>query len=602
MNIKMARSLYLLMISIFCVFSFSPPVFAKTNDEANIKAKNEVVYANLTAQGETENVYVVNSFDVIKAGKLIDYGSYEAVKNLTNVTPIEQQGDKVVTEVEAGTFYYQGDLSSAELPWKIEITYYLNGEEIAPEALQGQSGKVEIRIDISENKQSNPSFFANYMLQVTLPFAKERFTNITAEDATFTNVGKEQQVTFTTLPNEASTFSVSADVNDFAFSGIQIAGVPFTFMFDEFDFSEMDEEMASLSDAIRTLHEGVGDLHAGVGDLNTGTQKLRQGSHEFHQGIRTVATSAQQLVAGSAEVNRALQAIDNELENNSPDVDWSDLTELEAGIRQLITALENLRNGLQTFQAGYREAWQYLDEALAAMPETVISEAKWAELYQKGVDPQLINDLAKMYEASLKAKGTYQQTREVFASVPLLLTETENGITQMVHHIAAMNRELQVSLQALDASEDLEQLMAGLRQLSKEYRTFHNGLVAYTDGVSQLASAYGELDRGVQELTGGTRELATGTGQLYDGTLTLYDETKNMPEQVRKRIDKLLEQYDTSDFTPESFVAKENQHVELVQFVLQTEAIEAAQEEVLEEPKKETKGFWQLLKDLFTFN
>ena len=73
----------------------SLPAFAAAST-----AKEEVIYANLTASGEVTGVYAVNSFAVQAGDTVTDHGSYTAVRNMTTSDAVSQSGDTVtVTQV-----------------------------------------------------------------------------------------------------------------------------------------------------------------------------------------------------------------------------------------------------------------------------------------------------------------------------------------------------------------------------------------------------------------------------------------------------------------------------------------------------------------------
>ena len=69
------------------------------NINGELLSKDEVVYATLNANGELNEIYVVNTLDVTKAGTIIDYGTYSSLKNLTDLSELEQ-GDQQV-QIEA---------------------------------------------------------------------------------------------------------------------------------------------------------------------------------------------------------------------------------------------------------------------------------------------------------------------------------------------------------------------------------------------------------------------------------------------------------------------------------------------------------------------
>lgn len=100
--------------------------------------KEEVVYAMLDASGDVNGVYVVNSFS---GGDIVDYGNYTNVRNLTTDDAIAQDGDEVTFHTDADKVYYQGDLKTTDIPWKIAIHYYMDGKEYSPEEIAGMSGR-----------------------------------------------------------------------------------------------------------------------------------------------------------------------------------------------------------------------------------------------------------------------------------------------------------------------------------------------------------------------------------------------------------------------------------------------------------------------------
>ena len=110
--------------------------------------KEEVVYVMTDAEGNVESVNVVNIFG---KGEVTDYGDYSSVKMLTSTEPITQDGDKITFSTQKEKVYYQGTLENAQIPWKIDINYKLDGREVSPEELAGQSGALEIHVLSPEN-------------------------------------------------------------------------------------------------------------------------------------------------------------------------------------------------------------------------------------------------------------------------------------------------------------------------------------------------------------------------------------------------------------------------------------------------------------------
>ena len=148
----------------------SLPAFAAAS-----AAKEEVIYANLTASGAVTGVYAVNSFSVQAGDTVADHGSYTAVRNMTTSDAVEQSGDTVTVHVtEDGKLYYEGTMDAATaLPWVVKLTYTLDGAEISPDELGGKSGALSIRLQVSRNPDCTGSFFDDYALQVTMSLDTE---------------------------------------------------------------------------------------------------------------------------------------------------------------------------------------------------------------------------------------------------------------------------------------------------------------------------------------------------------------------------------------------------------------------------------------------
>ncbi|WP_245805759.1 YhgE/Pip domain-containing protein [Bacillus alkalicellulosilyticus] len=560
--------------------------------------KDEVVYANLSSDGDLNEIYVVNILDVRRAGTIIDYGDYESVRNLTSLTEIKQDDDQVLIDAPEGQFYYQGNLQSQQLPWNIDVSYFLNNQAIDADALIGQNGQFKAEIKTSANDQSDPLFYENYILQISFILDGETFTDIEAPDATMANVGKNRQVTFTVMPEQDGNFFVSADVIDFEMEGIEIAAVPSSMAIDAPDIDDMTDDMNTLNDAIQQLHDGVKELETGVSSLNNGMSELRNGSSQYLAGMNDVNDGSAQLISASQKINEALATISRSFESGDS-IDLSLLQALPDGLTELSSGLTETASGLNVLQQNYAQAFAALDSAMNSIPQHAISEDTIQELYVSGANPDTVDKLVQTYTAALQAKGTYNAVRDGLAAVDSTLVTIGGSVQEMGTALSSIAGELRTSLQSMDAMDSLAQLEEGLQQLSANYGDFHKGLSDYTSGISQLARSYHDIHSGIVEIADGTSELISGVGELRDGTGELADATNDLPEQMQEEIDKMISEFDKSDFDPISFVSPNNTKINNVQFVIKTDSITKPEEETTEEVEEQPKGFWEKLRDLF---
>jgi putative membrane protein len=141
-------------------------------------------------------------------------------------------------------------------------------------------------------------------------------------------------------------------------------------------------------------------------------------------------------------------------------------------------------------------------------------------------------------------------------------------------------------------NSSLAQISDGLSTLSEQGKTLADGSAELSSGASTLAAS-------TSSLASGTSALASGAQSLAQGTAQLSEESKGIPTKVQAEIDSLMASYDKSSFTPTSFVDSRNTGVNLVQFVMTTEAISVPEVEV-EEPQTEDETFLSRFLALFS--
>src|SRR5699024_12042182 len=106
------------------------------------------------------------------------------------------------TEVDKRKMSYERKVDNVDIPWDITLTNRLDRQKIKPKELIGKDGKVEIDIDVQQNKKANKEFFENYLLQIEVSFDADTTEDIEADDAVIANAGKDELVTFTSMPEE----------------------------------------------------------------------------------------------------------------------------------------------------------------------------------------------------------------------------------------------------------------------------------------------------------------------------------------------------------------------------------------------------------------
>ena len=573
-----------------------------TQKNASVESKNEVVYATLGANGSVSSVYVVNQFQLAQAGSVTDYGHYTDVTNLTNTEPVTQQGDTVTFTSDTGNFYYQGDLAGTELPWRVGISYYLDGNEITPDALAGQSGQLEIHITTRQNENVNAAFYENYMLQIALTLDNDTCDTIIAPDATIAIAGKNTAVNFTVMPEKDADVTLSAAVTDFTMDGIQVSGVPVSLHMDLSETDDMISDFEKLADAITTLNDGTGDLADGVADMKEGTDQLADGSADIRDGLSELGENSGKFTKASKQIKKALSTVASTLNDSlSNGINLDDMQQLPAGLTQLANGLTGISEALTQLQTGFATAYTSLDTAIQGIPDVEITEDEINTLYAN-TDPsqhQQLDKLVASYTAARTVQSTYGQIKGAFDAVNTNIPALTTSIDAMADTLNTMSQNMADTLSHMDILDQLTKLTDGLSELAENYGNFHEGLEKYMDGIGTLSEKYPEFHDGVTALNDGVGDLYDGVVKLHDGTCELRDETADMPDEMQSKIDEYAAEYSGDDFQPVSFVSGQNTNIGLVQFVLKCDGVSAPDETVAAPVDETSETLWDRITALF---
>ena len=572
-------------------------------NEGSISAKDEVIYAILENSGSPESVYAVNQFEVSRAGTIVDWGAYDSVQNLTNTQPVTLEGDKVTFAADTGKFYYQGNMDSADLPWRFDLSYYLDGKAIQPQDLAGKSGEIEIKISTRQNEKVDPTFYENYMIQITVSLDADKCSNIDAPNATIADAGENKAVVYTVFPKKDADFSLRATVEDFTMQGIQISAVPYSMDVEFPDTEEQFADLEELPDAVAKLNDGVGELADGAQELENGASELTGGSASIQNALNTLSGNSTTLVDSSAQINTALAGISDSLNDGSLDnIDLTALSQLPDALTQLSSGLGNVSGGMTDLKNAFVPAYSALDTAIQGIPDGTLTQDEINALAP--TDPNLAEAFGKLtasYTAAQTVKGTYAQVKGAFDAVGTTMDTLSGSLGTVKESVDSMATEIGTALSNMDGLDGLGELASGLAELSANYGTFHAGLTQYMNGVKTLAGNYSSFHSGIASFENGVDSFGSGIDELHAGTNEFEEETADLPDQMQKEIDNMKEEFLPSEFDPVSFTSAKNTDTDYVQFVIKTSGIEKPEEssetDGAETQQEET--FWDRLAALF---
>lgn len=277
-------------------------------------------------------------------------------------------------------------------------------------------------------------------------------------------------------------------------------------------------------------------------------------------------------------------------------LDMPDSSALVSQFDELIAGTEKLKRGAGELEAGtstFSDGVKKLDEGAAQLKDGSGELSSGVAAYVAGV-ACLNQGLTQAAEGSTSFAAKLQELADASARVLQSLAQSQSQIQSLVAQIQASSlsdAEKAALLQQIEGMSsqlaDLKHYAEGVEQLSSGYAQIDGSIAQLSSGLAELSAkgdeliaGSSELEAGVSELAGstdsltqGADRLANGTSALAEGTDLLHEESQRIPDKVRSEIDALMSDYDKSDFTPQSFVDARNTNVQLVQFVMTTEAI-----------------------------
>ncbi|MFA0815595.1 MAG: hypothetical protein ACC608_07370 [Anaerofustis sp.] len=367
----MKRKITSILVCLLILFAAIPVAASESG-----VSKTETVYGNLNSDGSVSALYVVNAFDAPTGTEVTDYGNYSEVKNLSGTEALNQNGESVTFTVSKSPFYYQGNCADTAIPWDIGIVYLLDGNEISAQDLAGKSGKLEIRISVSEGEEAYAGFFENYLMQISYSLDADRCTNLTGDQATIAVVGKTQNVSFTHMQNSQETYALSADVTDFEMGSIQFRAVKMSDMgIDADEISGLTDQMNQLADTIAALHETSAALSAS--------------STKFAQSLASLQNALTQNASASGQLSNALQQASSGLTALSEQSDaqltnaQSLLSDPNPQVQALAAAYIGQNGAIHAASDGMTELYGNYGEYDAGIQAVSQSAAKLAAAYQQ---------------------------------------------------------------------------------------------------------------------------------------------------------------------------------------------------------------------------
>lgn len=459
-NRKIKRSLTTSLAVGMSVMMGAVPVYAAGSTDTQDVYKEETVYVNADATGNSDEVtvsdWLKNSGSV--SGNLTDESILKEIKNVKGDETFTENGDQLTWNTAGEDIYYQGT-TDKELPVSVKLTYFLDGKEVKPDELKGKSGHLKIQVQYTNNEKKTVTVdgkeeevYTPFVMMTGMILPNETFSNVTIDNGKVISDGSRNIVVGFGMPglkdsldlDEETTkeaedkgvtipenFEMEADVTDFTMSSTFT--VALTDLLDDMDMDNIID-VDSLKDSLNELEDAALELVSGSGTLADGASTLADGVSSYTAGADELNAGIQKYLGSNGELNGSVTEYVN------------GVGKVVKGVKDYTSGTNALANGVTSYVAG--------EQKIAAGAAQLSQLSKGLEQVQTAVDTlskaadgkgEATNDL--VIAANQLAAGT-KQLQAVLGSeeVTALLTQV-NGMVTTGNELISATESLSASLQ-----------------------------------------------------------------------------------------------------------------------------------------------------------
>ena len=533
-NRKIKRSLTTSLAVGMSVMMGAVPVYAAGSTDTQDVYKEETVYVNADATGNSDEVtvsdWLKNSGSV--SGNLTDESILKEIKNVKGDETFTENGDQLTWNTAGEDIYYQGT-TDKELPVSVKLTYFLDGKEVKPDELKGKSGHLKIQVQYTNNEKKTVTVdgkeeevYTPFVMMTGMILPNETFSNVTIDNGKVISDGSRNIVVGFGIPglkdsldlDEETTkeaedkgvtipenFEMEADVTDFTMSSTFT--VALTDLLDDMDMDNIID-VDSLKDSLNELEDAALELVSGSGTLADGASTLADGVSSYTAGADELNAGIQKYLGSNGELNGSVTEYVN------------GVGKVVKGVKDYTSGTNALANGVISYVAGEQKiaagAAQLspLSKGLEQVQTAVDTLSKAADGKGEATDDLVIaaNQLAagtKQLQAVLgseevtalltQVNGMVTTGNELISATESLSASLQTGIATPVANIAAALTGMETQLNAINTQlgtlqSDCETAVADVNAKITDYNTKVDAAQAAANtSKTQIANAISAL-------------------------------------------------------------------------------------------------------------
>ena len=544
---------------------------AEGSEEKLTDALNSSLKINEVDIGKEETVYVIAESNGKKTNTIVsdhlinqdDKATIEDASDLENITNVKgdesftQNGNAITWQADGNDIYYQGT-TEKEIPITQNITYYLDGKEIAPEELAGKSGKVTIHFDYTNNQKVKTEIGGKEE-EICVPFMAltgmifdDRFTDIEVTNGKVVADGNSNIVIGYALPglkesldvedsdfdsdvSIPDSFEVTAKVEDFSLEmtmTVAMNATNFISMDSNGATSSVEDLLDTLTDATRQLEDGSGDLADGVDTLNSKMGEFSNGVLSLKDAVTAYTDGADTLNAGIGTLKTGIDT----LADNVP--------ALISGVGQLKTGSDSAAEGAKSLASGAAQ----VSAGVNTLAETIQNMGATLEASKTGVYANFSNTAGMEYDKAKEVIASLQQAQERLEQVIELDVQATDALaggnsqtyTAMKSKITAAYSGIEAQL----AASGINVKVTNAAEAANAIDTIGDTIAALQNGIGQVDGAVSAINQVEANLTGGdsanqlaaltkgAADVAKGASDLSDGVGALQSGISQLNEKA----------------------------------------------------------------------
>ena len=537
---------------------------------ATLPKKEETVYVTLTPTGSNKETIVSNWIHREDTSQPIqDFSSLKEITNVKGEEQPEQKGEDLIWNTDKEDLFYQGK-TDKELPLSVQIQYFLDNQEIAPEELGGKNGHLKIKLEIQNNENHQKTVqgksrkvFTPFAVAVAMNFPLDTFQNIQSNTGKIISDGTRKMGVFTIFPGMKESFEkqpnfidlpdfieVTADVENFEMGPIFITATSNIPNLDQLDkikdldelidgIDQLQEASKQLAEGTDTLAEGQHLLYENLVKFTDGFKKYSQGSDQLLHGIDQLHQGSIQAKEGATQVANGLKAFDANMDQWSQGAtQWSagaleygkQSTEfakgalaVSQGTQEIVTASQQLSKGVNELTSGTEQLIQGQNQISKGMMESI-----------EGIQSLKAGKEKEQKVVSLLLEGTERlnQAVSVLDKIPGttgIVEKLREGLNKQQSTLLQLQKANEQSLQGFIALEQgLQQLQAGSVQMAEKLGELQQGQNQVAQGLNALGEGTKSLEPAAKQLMEGSQGLATGAAKLQESGTPLMEGAKGL--------------------------------------------------------------------------